>query len=469
MKTNSLQNRVLAAQRHASLNRRRFLRGLGACLALPAFESLAPSRLFAAEAAAAGKLAMAPTGAPLRMAFVYFPNGAIQPSWWPKGEGKEFELAKTMEPLAKVKHQLQILGGMDHVNATPGPDGAGDHARASGTFLTGVRVRKTAGSDIQAGISIDQVAANQIGHLTRFPSLELTCDAVRKSGNCDSGYSCAYQYNLAWRSPTTPVAPEPNPRLLFERLFGAGARGERSEGLKRRQQQQRSILDFVLDDARALQGQMTYRDKQKLDEYLGSVREIEKRIEKADRFGAAPDPAVDTPAGIPTSFEDYIQVMFDMMVLAFQTDSTRIATFLLANEGSNRTFPEIEIAEGHHYLTHHQGKQEMIEKVAEIDRFYVKHFARFLEKMELTKDVDGKSLLQNSMIVYGSGNADGNRHTHTNLPVILAGGGGGALTPGRFVKHGGVPMSNLLLSMADRLGVQGVERLGDSTGRVAAI
>jgi hypothetical protein len=374
-----------------------------------------------------------------------------------------------MQPLASVKHQLQILGGMDHVNATPGPDGAGDHARASGTFLTGVRVKKTAGSDIHAGISIDQVAANQVGHLTRFPSLELTCDAVRKSGNCDSGYSCAYQYNLSWRSATTPVAPEPNPRLLFERLFGAGAPGERAANLKRRQEQQRSIMDFVLDDARSLQRQLTYRDKQKLDEYLFSVREIEKRLEKAEKFGTVPDPAVSTPGGVPTSFEDYIQVMFDMLLLAFQTDSTRIATFLLANEGSNRAFPEIGIAEGHHYLTHHQNKQEMISKVADIDLFYMKQFARFIEKMEQTQDVDGKSLLHNSMIVYGSGNADGNRHTHVNLPVILAGGGGGALRPGRYVKSGGVPMSNMLLSMADRLGVNGLERHGDSTGRFEAI
>ncbi|HKS36609.1 MAG TPA: DUF1552 domain-containing protein [Verrucomicrobiae bacterium] len=469
MKKSHSLNLDIEAQRFASLNRRHFLRGLGACLALPAFESLRPFGLLAAEAKAAGQLATTSTGAPLRMGFVYFPNGAIQPNWWPKGEGKDFELARTMEPLAKVKHQLQILGGMDHVNATPGPDGAGDHARASGTFLTGVRVKKTAGADIQAGISIDQVAANQIGHLTRFPSLELTCDAVRKSGNCDSGYSCAYQYNLAWRSPNTPVAPEPNPRHLFERVFGAGAHGERREGLKRRQDQQRSILDFVLDDARSLQNQLSYRDKQKLDEYLGSVREIEKRIEKAERFGKTPDPAIDTPAGIPPSFEEYIQVMFDMMILAFQTDSTRIATFLLANEGSNRAFSEIGIAEGHHYLTHHQNKQEMVDKVAEIDLWYMKQLAKFLEKMEQTKDVDGKSLLHNSMIVYGSGNADGNRHTHVNLPVILAGGGGGTLTPGRFAKFGGVPMSNMLLSMADRLGVQGVERLGDSTGRVEGI
>lgn len=459
----------LAAVRHASLSRRHFLRGLGACMALPAFESLRPLGATAAEVKAASKLATTSTGTPLRMAFVYFPNGAIQPNWWPKGEGAEFELARTMQPLAPVKHQLQVLGGMDHVNATPGPDGAGDHARASGTFLTGVRVKKTAGSDIQAGISIDQVTANQIGHLTRFPSLELSCDAVRKAGSCDSGYSCAYQYNLSWRSPNTPVAPEPNPRLLFERLFGAGAPGERAAGLQRRQQQQRSILDFVLDDARALQSQLAYRDRQKLDEYLFSVREIEKRIEKTERFGKAPDPSVATPAGVPAAFADYIQVMFDLMILAFQTDSTRIATFLLANEGSNRSFPEIDIAEGHHYLTHHQNKQEMITKVAEIDLWYMTQFAKFLERMEQTKDVDGKSLLHNSMIVYGSGNADGNRHTHTNLPVLLAGSGGGTLTPGRFAKFGGVPMSNLLLSLADRMGARDVPRLGDSTGRVGTI
>jgi hypothetical protein len=265
------------------------------------------------------------------------------------------------------------------------------------------------------------------------------------------------------------VAPEPNPRLLFERLFGAGTHGERNEGLKRRQAQQRSILDFVLEDARSLEKQMTRRDKQKLDEYFTSVREIERRIEKAERFDKTPDPAMETPAGIPSSFEEYIHVMYDMMILAFQTDSTRVATFLVANEGSNRPFSEIGIAEGHHYLTHHQNKQDMIEKVAQIDLFYVKQFARFLEKMGRTRDLDGNSLLDNSMIIYGSGNADGNRHTHTNLPVILAGGGGGTLTPGRFVKFGGVPMSNLLLSMADRMGAKGVERLGDSTGRLEGV
>ncbi|MBI4663716.1 MAG: DUF1552 domain-containing protein [Verrucomicrobia bacterium] len=470
MNTNLFLNRNLAAERHASLNRRHFLRGLGACLALPSFESLRPSGVRADGLKSAAHLAAAKTGAPLRMAFVYFPNGAIQDTWWPGGEDKTFELNRTLQPLESVKDHIQILGELDCKGATPGPDGPGDHARASGSFLTGVRVKKTAGADIHANISIDQVAANQIGHLTRFPSLELTCDYVRKSGSCDSGYSCAYQYNLAWRSPTQPVAPEPNPRLVFERLFGAGAPGERNDNLKRRQQQQRSILDFVLDDAHALQRQLSSRDRQKLDDYLGSVREIEQRIQKAERLGEVPDPAVSTPAGIPETFAEYIQIMYDMMILAFQTDSTRIATFLLAYEGSNRTFKdELGFAEGHHYLTHHQRRQEMIEKVKEIDLWYARQFAKFLEKMERTKDLDGNSLLHNSMIVYGSGNADGNRHTHVNLPIVLAGAGGGTLTPGRFVKFGGVPITNLYLGMIDRLGVQGVERHGDSTGRVEGI
>jgi hypothetical protein len=471
MKTHIPSHHEIAAQRYANLSRRRFLRGLGACLALPAFESLRPLGLRAEDAKAAAQLGGASaSGAPVRMAFVYFPNGAIPETWWPTGEGKEFELNKTLQPLEKVKDRLQVISGLDCKGATPGPDGAGDHARASGSFLTGVRVKKTAGADIHASISIDQVAANQIGHLTRFPSLELTCDYVRKSGNCDSGYSCAYQYNLAWRSPTQPVAPEPNPRLLFERLFGAGTHGERNESLKRRQQQQRSILDFVLDDARSLQRQLAARDKQKLDDYLGSVREIEQRIQRAENFGTVPDPAIATPAGIPDAFGDYIQIMYDMMALAFQTDSTRIATFLLAYEGSNRTFKdELGFAEGHHYLTHHQRREEMISKVKEIDLWYAKQFARFLEKLDQTKDLDGNSLLHNSMIVYGSGNADGNRHSHVNLPIVLAGGGGGTLTPGRFVKMGGVPITNLYLSMADRLGVKGVERHGDSTGRLEGI
>ncbi len=468
MKMNPPSTRNLAAERHASLNRRNFLRGIGACLALPTLEAVRPLSLVAAPTGAA-QLATTASGAPLRMAYVYFPNGAIQPNWWPKGEGTDFQFAKTMLPLEKLRHQIQVMGGLDHVNATPGPDGAGDHARASGSFLTGVRVRKTAGADILAGVSIDQLVARQIGHLTRFPSLELTCDAVRKSGNCDSGYSCAYQYNLGWSSPTTPVAPEPNPRLVFERLFGGGSHGERAKSLELRRAQQRSILDFVLEDTKALQKRLTHRDRDKVDQYLTNLRDIEQRINRAEKFPSTPDPQQSTPGGIPGTYEEHIAIMFDMMVLAFQTDSTRVATFLLANEGSNRAFPEIEIPEGHHYLTHHQNKQDMINKVAEIDAFYLAQFGKFLAKLEATKDSDGQSILHNSMIIYGSGNSDGNRHTHVNLPLIMAGSGGGTITPGRFAKYGGVPMSNLLLSMADRMGVSGLERLGDSTGRLPGV
>jgi hypothetical protein len=466
MNTNPMIHRNLAAERQASLSRRRFLRGLGACMALPAFESLAPSKLFSAPAAVSG---VAGKSAPVRMAFVYVPNGTIPSAWWPEGDGgKDFVLSRTLQPLEKVRHELQVVSGLEDLSANPGPDGGGDHARAGGTFLTGVRIKKTAGSDIYAGVSIDQLVAHQIGHLTRFSSLELTCDAVRKAGNCDTGYSCVYGYNLAWRSPIQPLSPEPNPRLVFERLFGEGAPRERVANLKRRQQEQQSILDFVLDDASALDRKLNGRDRQKLDQYLTSVRDIEERIEKTERMPVV-NPAVDAPSGIPPSFEEHIALMFDMLALAFQTDSTRVATLLLAGEGSNRTFAEVGLSEGHHNLTHHRNIPEMIDKVKEIDRWYVKQFAKFLEKMEQTKDVDGQSLLHNSMIVYGSGNADGNRHTHTNLPIVLAGSAGGGIKPGRYVKTNPAPLTNLFLTMADRMGAQGLEKHGDSTGRLEGI
>jgi hypothetical protein len=456
-------------ERLANLSRRRFLKGVSACIALPAFESLLKGGATATAAQSAGQVAVTSTGAPLRTAFVYFPNGAIPANFWPTGEGKDYVLNKTMEPMADLREKMQVYGGLDQENATAGPDGAGDHARASGTFLTSVRVKKTAGADIHAGVSIDQVMANSVGHMTRFPSLEFSCDAVRRSGNCDSGYSCAYQYNLSWQSPTAPVPPEPNPRFLFERLFGTGDHGQRQLAVKMRQTQQKSILDFVMDDARSVDAQMGSRDKQKLDEYLTSIREIEKRIQDSERFGESPDPDVATPSGIPTAFADYIQLMFDMLVLSFQTDSTRVATFLLANEGSNRPFPEIGIPEGHHDCTHHQNNPEKIAKVCQVDLFYAQQFGKFLTKMDSIKDTDGNSLLHNSMIIYGSGNSDGNRHTHVNLPLIMAGSGGGALQAGRYAKFNGTPMANLFLTMADRMGVPKLERFGDSTGRLTDI
>jgi hypothetical protein len=467
MKAKYASKAELAAQRHASFSRRQFLRGLGACIALPAFESLLPTKLLAA-AATEKSLATTATGAPLRTAFVYFPNGSIPAAWWPASDGADFQLSRTLQPLASARKQIQVIGGLDHLNAMAGTDGGGDHARASGTFLTGVRMKKSA-TDIHAGISIDQALARQIGHFTRLPSLELTCDAGRNTGACDSGYSCAYQYNLSWSSPNTPMTPEANPRQVFERLFGAGAPGERMANAQRRRQEQRSILDFVMQDARSMQNRLGGRDQDKLDQYLTGLREVEARIQKAEQIGDAKDPLVPAPDGIPANYEQHIQLMYDMMLLSFQTDSTRVATLLLAHDGSNRSFADIGVPEGHHDLSHHQGKPEKIEKIAAIDLWYVRQFGKFLDKMSAAKDVDGNSLLHNSMIVYGGGNADGNRHTHVNLPILLAGAGGGSITPGRFVKHGGKPATNLFLSMADRMGVKTLERFGDSTGRLENI
>ena len=450
-----------------ALNRRHFLRGLGACIALPAFESLSPLKLIAAQASARG-LATTATGAPLRTAFVFFPNGAIPAAWWPKGEGSAFELGATLQPLEAVRKSIQIMGGLDHRAAEGGVDGGGDHARGNAVFLTGVRLKKSA-TDIQAGVSIDQVMAKQLNGLTRLSSLELTCDNVRKSAACDSGYSCAYQYNISWSSATTPMTPEGNPRLVFERLFGTGSHGERAQNMLQRQKEQRSVLDFVMEDARRMKQRLGVTDKSKLDQYLTGVREIEQRIQQAEKFGRTQDPDLDTPAGVPTEYAEYVRIMYDILALAFQTDSTRVATLLLAHDGSNRSFSEIGISEGHHDLSHHQNKEERVKKVAAIDQWYAKQFSGFLQKLEQTKDVDGNSLLHNSQIVYGGGNADANRHTHTNLPIILAGGGGGTLTPGRHPKFNGVPTTNLFLSMADRIGLQGLERFGDSTGRLASL
>ena len=417
------------------------------------------------QAQAADALLGESAAAPLRIAFMTFPNGCNLDRWWPTGEGAAFQLNQTMASLESVKHKLQIISGLDHLNAEPGPDGAGDHARANATLLTGVRARKTAGADIHLGVSVDQVAAQHVGHHTRFPSLELTSDPDRQAKGCDSGYACAYQYNVSWRSDTTPMPPESNPRLLFERLFGEGAKGQRRAAYQARQQAQRSILDFVLDDARSLKRKLGERDDRKLDEYFTSIREIEKRIEHAEAFGAVPDPAIDTPAGIPPLVGDHMDLMYDLLVLAFQTDSTRIATMMLGHDGDNRPYPQLGVADGHHNISHHQEKPELLEKIARIDTHHVEHFARFLEKLDAARDVDGRSILENSLIVYAGGNADPNRHSHTNLPVILAGSAGGRVETGRFLKVPSQPMCNLYLDMLDRVGVEGVERLGDSTGR----
>lgn len=441
-------------------NRRQLLVGAGVAIGLPLMASLAPRK-----AVAARSIGVAESGAPLRMAFLSIPNGVQQDHWFPT---EDFQLNETMKPLEGLKEHFQVIGGLAHENATPGRDGAGDHARASATYLTGARARKTAGSDIYVGVSVDQVAAQKLGHRTRFPSLELSSDVVRNSGSCDSGYACAYQFNLAWSSPTTPVSPEPNPRLAFERLFGAGERSERSKNLAQRLQTEKSVLDFVLEETNDVQRRLGSSDRKKLDEYLASVRDVEKRIKAAEQLHATPEVEVDAPPGIPPDFGAYMDLMYDLLALAFQTDSTRIATLLLAYDGSNRVFPDLGFPEGHHYLTHSQRDPALAKKVAKIDQYYAAHFARFLDRLAKTEDVDGNSILYNSMIVYGGAIADGNRHSHDNLPVILAGHGGGAFPTGRYLKAKPQPMSNLFVSMLNCFGVETTE-FGDSTGRMTEL
>ncbi len=442
------------------INRRNFLRGIGAAVALPSFESLGSIPGVVGKTAKAG---MTSTGAPLRMAYLYIPNGVNLEHWRVRGEGKNFEFGKTMEGLEGMKDDLQVYTGFAHKHATGGKDGAGDHARSGATFLTGQRAKKTAGSDIRVGMSVDQVAAQTVGDVTRFSSLELTCDGVRKSGSCDSGYSCAYQYNLSWRTESQPNTPEANPRLVFERLFGAGTGKDRERSLAQRRESKQSILDFISDDAKLMHRKLGRNDQQKLDEYLTGVREIERQIEKAESFGPVPDPGVDAPLGKPKDYQEHMRLLMDMMVLAFQTDSTRISTFLLAHDGSNRSFKQIGVSGGHHSLSHHRKKKENLEKIQRIDEFYISQLAYLLERMKAVKDVDGQSLLHNSMIVYGSGISDGDRHNHHDLPIIVAGNGGGKFDTGRHVDlKQEVPLSNLYVRMLNEFGVQ-ADRFGDST------
>lgn len=445
---------------HVDHQRRRFLKGVGISISLPALEA------FRWKSASASN---DHPSSPIRAAFIYVPNGAQQARWFPTGAGKAFQLSSTMKPLESMRDEIQVVTGLDHQHAESGPDGAGDHARANATFLTGMRARKTSSSNIHLGQSIDQLIAASVGQQTKFSSLELTCDAIRKSGRCDSGYSCAYQYNLSWRTPVTPMTPEPNPRNVFERLFGdQDPKGNQQRQIRRLEQ--RSILDFVLEDAQQLRRQLGKADHHKVEEYMNGIREIERRIERIETFptGQLRDFTVadeSVPEGIPKNYTEHIDVMFELLALAFQTDTTRVATLLMAHDGSNRSFPELGFREGHHHLTHQQEEEDACEKVAKIDLFYMNRFAKFLDRLRSTSDSGDATLLDNSMIVYGSGIADANRHTHDNLPLVLAGSGRGSLNRGRLVDAGSQPMSNLFLAIADRMGVEHVERFGDSTGR----
>lgn len=425
-------------------------------LALPSLPSL---RALASESSIA-------TTPATRMAFVYVPNGVNVERWRSTGSGTDYTPGVTLEPLADFRDDFQVITGLAHLNGTAGPDGAGDHARATATILTGARPRKTAGADIRAGISVDQFAAQHIGGATRLPSLELSCDEPRRSGDCDSGYSCAYSFNMSWRSATQPAAAEANPRLVFERLFGAGQGEERARSLAARVTGRRSLLDFVAEEARDVAGHLDAADRRGLDEYLTSVREIERQLERFERM---PVPRVDDhmlPDQPPRGRREHMQLMADMLVLAFRTDSTRVATLMFAHDGSNRTFPEIDVTDDHHSLSHHQGKAETLEKIARIDRYYMEQYAYLLGRLRDVRESDGRTLLDHSMIVYASGLCDGNRHNHDNLPVILAGRAGGRLAAGRhLLLPAEQPMTNLFVTMLDLAGVQATQ-FGDSTGRL---
>jgi hypothetical protein len=437
-------------------SRRHVLRGLGTAMSLPFLESLG----FRAFAAAPPKNA----SKPLRAAWLYIPNGVNVDEWLPSGEGNSYTLSNSLKSIEKHRADFTVVSGLMQDWAHSHGNGGGDHARAVATFLTGCMPKKTAGADIHLGISVDQIAANKIGHLTRLPSLELSTDGQRSSGKCDSGYSCAYQFNLAWKNETMPMAPEMDPRLVFERLFGLGAASGDSASARRLQRMQKSILDTVLEEAKSLQGKVSTNDRRKIDEYFAAVRDIETRIERAEKFRAEM-PDVKIPAGIPEGYEEHIRAMFDLLVLAFQTDTTRISTFMLAHDGSNRSFPEIGVPDAHHYLSHHQSDPQKLAKIAKIDQFYLRQFGYFLDKMKSIQEADG-TLLDHSMIVFGGAIGDGNRHNHNNLPILLAGGGNGTITHGkRMVLASDTPMTNLYLSMLDRLGVP-AERVGDSTGRL---
>lgn len=442
------------------LSRRTVLRGLGVSVALPWLEAMFPSSLFAAAG---------PVKAPRRMAFLYVPNGIHMQDWKPTQEGTNFELPATLKPLEPFKDQLLVLTGLTCDKARPNGDGPGDHARAMSAFLTGCQPRKTAGANIKAGISADQVAALKVGKATKFASLEIGCEGGRQAGNCDSGYSCAYSSTISWRGEASPVAKETNPRQVFQRLFSVQDKSTDQQALKQALYR-RSLLDYVADDARSLKNLLGTNDQRKLDEYLSGVREIEQRlarVEKDNDFQGLPE-GVRPPTGVPRSMQEHLRLLADMMVLAFQADLTRICTFVFANEGSNRPYREIDISEGHHDLSHHGRKPEKMAKIQKINHFHIQQLAYLLGRLQAIREGEG-TLLDSCMLAYGSGNSDGNRHNHDDLPILLLGKGGGTLKTGRHVVYPrNTPLNNLWLSMLDRMDVS-IDRLGDSTGRLKGL
>lgn len=431
--------------------RRTFLRGAGVTLALPWLDAMLP----AASASAAVSAGTPPT----RLAFFYIPNGVHMPDWTPTEEGTSFTLPSILEPLAPFKQQIAIYSGLAVENAEAKGDGPGDHARSAAAFLTGQHPVKTDGKDIRAGISVDQIAAKYLGKSTKFPTLEIGCEAGRLAGSCDSGYSCAYSNSISWRSETTPSGKEVNPRHLFDRLFGR----DDQQPTHRQRARQQSLLDLVQQDARRLQSKVGVADRHKMDEYLTCVREVELRVNRSEQFEGSH--GIARPDEDPGDFASHMRLMGDLMLLAFQTDMTRISTFMVANEGSNRKYHEIEIREGHHGLSHHQNKEPLLRQISAINRYHVEQLAYLIGRMAEIREGES-TLLDNTALVYGSAIGDGNRHNHDDLPILVAGGGGGKITTGihRRFNHR-TPLMNLFLSLLQDSGVP-VKSVGDSTARL---
>lgn len=437
------------------ISRRTLLKGMGTAIALPWLEAMTPSR---ALAAAAGT-------PPVRTAFLFTANGVHGPRWFPKRTGFDFDLPSSLEPLRSFKNDMVVLSGLTHDKARANGDGGGDHARETAVFLTGGQPTKTDGAGINVGVSVDQVAAREIGHFTRFASLELGCEAGRDAGECDSGYSCAYSSNISWRSPTSPMGKEIDPRKVFDRLFASEEDRQNSEARARRMVFKKSILDFVGNDSARLSKQLGQTDRRKLDEYLTSIRDIERRLDGSSPAADVKKLGYTPPAGIPKEVPEHLRLMLDLIVLAFQTDTTRICSLMFGSGGCNRSYHFIGVPEGHHELSHHQNDPIKHDKIAKIDYFHVSQFAYFLRKMKSIPEGDS-NLLDNSQIFYASAISDGDRHNHDELPVILAGKASGSIITGQHQRVAPeTPVCNLYLSMLDRIGVS-LPEFGDSTGRL---
>jgi hypothetical protein len=397
------------------------------------------------------------------MAFLYVPNGKNMADWTPKADGMTFDLPPILEPLKEHRQDLLVLTGLTADKARAHGDGGGDHARALAAFLTGTQPRKTDGTDIKAGISVDQVAASRVGDQTRLPSLEIGTEHGSMAGNCDSGYSCVYSSTMSWRSATQPLPKEVNPKLVFERLFGSAPDGERLK----RDQKRKSVLDFVREDSRDLSKKLGATDQRKLDEYFSAIRDIEQRIARAGKLPPVKAPS-SKPNGIPASYQEHIRLMCDLMVLAFQADITRVVTFVLANEGSNKPYPFIGVPEGHHDLSHHGNDLQKKAKIRDINRFHTTQLAYLLSRLRSIKEGDG-TLLEHCMIAYGSGNSDGNAHNHDDLPVLVAGKGCGTIKTARHLRYRNeTPLNNLWVSLLDRMSIK-IGHLGDSTGALPGL